>query len=244
MCCPFVVLPVSRRHFNLLLRNRPPDLARAYLIKHSLNFRPQLLYVTLQVPDGYIPNNCSSMVTGNTTEVTICIEKGVKVHITKPQVFLIGETRIVEDGLRAYLNHIGAPDWTSDAPSDLERLIEIYGRLCYRSFKPGLNPNVTQVRTGNRIYIRNILDARHGSVIEHPRINFIFADVSRVFTHELLRHRIGLRFSDVDVFDLLTLDEALSQESLRYVRLDELGATLPTVISEDETAIDMFPNNN
>lgn len=161
-------------------------------------------------------------------------------HLTKPQVFLIGETRIVEEGLQAYLQHIGTPEWATDAPTDLERLAEVYGRVCYRSFKPGLNPNVTQVRKGNGPYLDNILASRHGSVIEHPRINFIFAEVSRVFTHELLRHRVGISFSDVDAFDLMVADQALSQESLRYVRLDDLGFYPPTVISEDEQAMRIF----
>jgi thymidylate synthase (FAD) len=56
-------------------------------------------------------------------------------------------------------------------------------------------------------------------------INFIFADVSRVFTHELVRHRVGV---------------AISQESLRFVRLNDLGQWLPTAIKEDEKAIEIF----
>ncbi|MBI2033684.1 MAG: FAD-dependent thymidylate synthase [Candidatus Liptonbacteria bacterium] len=143
----------------------------------------------------------------------------------EPQVYLIGETRIIEEGLRAYLNHVGAPEWKSDAPTDIERIIEVYGRLCYRSWKPGMNPNVLKVRKENAEYIGNILDVKHGSVIEHPVINFIFADVSRVFTHELVRHRPGV---------------AISQESLRFVRLDDLGQWLPTAIREDEEAVEIF----
>ena len=54
---------------------------------------------------------------------------------------------------------------------------------------------------------------------------FIFADVSRVFTHELVRHRVGV---------------AISQESLRFVRLDNLGQWFPTVIKEDEKAVEIF----
>lgn len=146
-------------------------------------------------------------------------------HKVEPKVFLIGETRVVEEGLKAYLEHIGVPEWTSDAPTDTERLIEIYGRLCYRSFKPGLNPNVTKIRERNCDYIGNILNVRHGSVIEHPVINFIFADVSRVFTHELVRHRVGV---------------GISQESLRFVRLEDLGQWLPTVILENEKAVEIF----
>lgn len=146
-------------------------------------------------------------------------------HRVEPKVFLIGETRIVEEGFRDYLAHLGVPEWTSDAPSDAERLVEAMGRLCYRSFEPGLNPNVTRVRKENADYIGNVLKVKHGSVIEHPVMNFIFADFSRVFTHELVRHRAGV---------------AISQESLRFVRLNDLGQWLPTVIREDERAMEIF----
>lgn len=146
-------------------------------------------------------------------------------HRVEPKVFLVGETRVVEEGLNAYLQHAGVPEWKSDAPTDSEKLVEVMGRLCYRSFEPGLNPNVTKVRKRNADYIANILNVKHGSVIEHPMVNFIFADVSRVFTHELVRHRAGV---------------AISQESLRFVRLDDFGQWLPTVIQEDEVAISIF----
>ncbi|MCL5016363.1 MAG: FAD-dependent thymidylate synthase [Patescibacteria group bacterium] len=142
-----------------------------------------------------------------------------------PKVFLIGETRVIDEGLDAYLKHVGAPEWTTDAPSDAEKLTEVCGRLCYKSFKPGLNQNVTRVREGNDKYVGNLVEVGHGSVLEHAVVNFVFADVSRVFTHELVRHRVGT---------------AISQESLRYVRLTDLGLWLPTVIASDSAASQMF----
>ena len=99
------------------------------------------------------------------------------------------------------------------------------GRLCYRSFLPGLNKNVKKVRTENAPYLANVIKSAHGSVLEHASVNFVFADVSRVFTHELVRHRAGT---------------AISQESLRFVRLDKITAWLPTIIREDETATTIF----
>jgi thymidylate synthase (FAD) len=143
----------------------------------------------------------------------------------EPVVFLVGETRSVASGLQAYLDHLGVPGWKTDAPSDAEALCEVYGRLCYRSFEPGLNPNVTKVREGNGPYLGNILKSGHGSVLEHATLNFIFADVSRVFTHELVRHRAGT---------------AMSQESLRYVRLEDLSAWAPTHIRESDEAMEVF----
>ena len=131
----------------------------------------------------------------------------------------------MKEGLQSYLDHIGVPDWTSDAPTDAEKLVEAMGKLCYRSFKPGLNKNVKQVRNDNKKYIGHILQVGHGSVLEHVTLNFVISDVSRVFTHELVRHRVGI---------------AISQESLRFVRLDDLGGWAPTVIREDEKAMELF----
>lgn len=146
-------------------------------------------------------------------------------HRTSPKVFLIGESTLLPGGLQAFLNHLGVPDWSTDAPSNLEQLLEVMGRLCYRSFGTHLNPNITRVREGNERYLANIIETRHGSVLEHAVVNLIIADVSRVFTHELVRHRAGT---------------AISQESLRFVRLDDLGLWLPTVIREDEEATTIF----
>lgn len=145
----------------------------------------------------------------------------------EPKVFLIGETKTVDSGITAYLEHAGAPEWVTDAKSDPEVLTELMGRLCYRSFKPGLNPNVTRVREGNDTYLAHIMEVGHGSVLEHATLNFIFADVSRVFTHELVRHRAGT---------------AISQESLRFVRLDRLSAFLPTCIKESAEGMEVFSN--
>lgn len=143
----------------------------------------------------------------------------------KPKVFLVGETRACPEGIHGYLEAIGAPGWVTDSRSDAEGLIEMYGRGCYRSFAPNLNPNVKKVREGNADYLANIIKHEHGSVLEHSTANFVFLHVSRVFTHELVRHRVGT---------------AISQESLRYVRLDGLGFWLPPEIAENDRARAIF----
>jgi thymidylate synthase (FAD) len=142
----------------------------------------------------------------------------------EPQVFHIAQTRILEPGLQAYLAALGIPDWVTDAPSDAEKLVEVMGRGCYRSFQPGMNKNVTKIREGNQLYVANILSTRHGSVIEHATDSYIFLHVSRVFTHELVRNRIGNSFS---------------QESLRYVRLDSLKAWFPKVFADHPKAAEL-----
>ncbi len=143
----------------------------------------------------------------------------------EPKVFLVGETRVNDEGLQAYLEYLGVPSWATDAPSDSEKIAEVMGRLCYRSFEPGLNPNVTKVRQGNSSYINHLIEVGHGSVLEHAYLNFIFADVSRVVTHELVRHRAGT---------------AISQESLRFVRLETLSMYIPMHIRENEKGMEIF----
>ena len=145
--------------------------------------------------------------------------------IIEPKVFLIGESQVNRKGLQDFLSHMGASEWTSDASTDVELLTEVYGRSCYKSFGTELNPNITRVRGSNQSYISNIIDKGDGSVLEHGVANFFFCDVSRVFTHELVRHRVGT---------------AMSQESLRYVRLTDLDWYAPVCIQEDEQAMTMF----
>lgn len=139
-------------------------------------------------------------------------------HRVEPKVFLVGETALNQEGLESYFKHIHTKWRPQPEVSASESLIEVYGRMCYRSWEPGMNPNVTKVREGNDVYISNIVQSKHGSVIEHPVTNWIFADVSRVFTHELVRHRVGTAFS---------------QESLRYVRLEDLGLWMPPEVEAD-----------
>ena len=143
----------------------------------------------------------------------------------EPQVFLLARPAINQEGLAAYLRAVGASGWATDASSAGEKLIEVAGRSCYRSFEPGLNPNVTKIREGSKVYLENILRVKHGSVLEHAHWTFAFFNVSRVFTHEVVRHRAGT---------------AISQESLRFVRLTELGVWLPPEIREHPEARALF----
>ncbi len=143
-------------------------------------------------------------------------------HATSPEIFLLARPSIDVDGLRAYLSDVGGESWLerrlSEAegePNGGELIVEFGGRACYRSWEPGLNPNVTRVRTDQREYFANILRSAHGSVLEHANYSLIFRNVSRVFTHEIIRHRAG---------------SAFSQESLRYVRLTDIGFRVPPAL--------------
>src|SRR5271168_1344089 len=128
--------------------------------------------------------------------------------------------------MRAYLEDVGGQSWldlrlgeeesgSDGQPSHGELLLEFGGRACYRSWEPGLNPNVSKIRTDRQEYFANILRSGHGSVLEHASYSFAFRNVSRVFTHELVRHRVG---------------SAFRQESLRYVRLTDIGFRVPPAL--------------
>lgn len=145
---------------------------------------------------------------------------------TEPKVFLIGEPKVVISGMAAYLAEVGGSSWyervvapiiLSYGGAGATELVEFCGRLCYRSWKVGLNKNVTKVRTNTGEYVLNILTSKHGSVIEHAHFTFVLRDVSRVLTAEWNRHR----------------HPNISEQSLRYVRLDDLRFRLPPVLPEE-----------
>jgi thymidylate synthase (FAD) len=143
-------------------------------------------------------------------------------HETTPSVFLIARPAVDLEGMGAYLREVGGESWltrrleeTERAPNPGELVVEFGGRACYRSWEPGLNPNVTKVRTDQREYFANILRSAHGSVLEHANYSFALHNISRVFSHELVRHRAG---------------SAFSQESLRYVRLTDIGFRVPPAL--------------
>lgn len=142
-------------------------------------------------------------------------------ELVEPEVFLVARTAVDYDALARYLEAVGGGGWlqrVDRAAPDAQNLAEFAGRLCYRSFEPGLNPNVTRVRADQEAYLANILSSAHGSVLEHISFTFVLHNISRVLSHELVRHRPGV---------------AISQESLRFVRLDEVPAWLPEWALQD-----------
>jgi len=143
-------------------------------------------------------------------------------HETEPSVFLVARPAIDVEGMRGYLDDVGGTSWLDMRLAEIDDdinpgqgLVEFAGRVCYRSWEPGLNPNVSRIRTDQREYFANLLGSFHGSVLEHANYSFAMRKVSRVFTHELVRHRAG---------------SAFSQESLRYVRLTDIGFRVPPAL--------------
>jgi thymidylate synthase (FAD) len=152
-------------------------------------------------------------------------------HNVEPKAFLISRPTVDYSEVRWAIEDMAGREsvqaqqfrWNDTTPGDEDKhegqdLIEVGGRLCYKSWKPGVNKNVSRVRENQAEYLQNILKSGHGSVLEHANYSFLFTNVSRVFTHELVRHRAG---------------SAFSQESLRFVRLDDLGINVPEEYKND-----------
>ena len=141
----------------------------------------------------------------------------------KPEVSLICRPQLDTLEIGNYLDEIGADDRPQgiidlDTRYDGEVLTEFAGRLCYKSYKAKINPNVTKVREDQTEYLNNILKSGHGSVMEHAFFVFLLKNVSRISTHELVRHRVGV---------------SISQESGRYVRMTDIPMWIPDWAQND-----------
>src|SRR5690606_27540920 len=66
--------------------------------------------------------------------------------------------------------------------------------------------------------LKGSINSLHFSVFEHCCLNFITTDCSRIFTHELVRHRLGTAFS---------------QSSGRYIALDNIDFVIDPLLTED-----------
>jgi thymidylate synthase (FAD) len=150
----------------------------------------------------------------------------------EPEVFLVARPEVDYDAVAAYLREVGGERWLERVDRDqldldAQNLAEFAGKMCYRSWEPGLNPNVRRVRDDQVKYLENILSSGHGSVLEHVNFTFVLHNCSRVLTHELVRHRPGT---------------AISQESLRFVRLDEIPFWFPGWAQRDEELMQRAKN--
>lgn len=140
--------------------------------------------------------------------------------IIHPKSFLIAETQASYEGMQSALESLGVPEWGTDAETSADLLTEFAGKSCYMSFDTTLNKNLTKTGTrNNHDYIQQgIIANSHGSVLEHSTVTFFITNVSRVVTHEIIRHRAGTAFS---------------QTSGRYVRTDEMSYYIPKDIYDE-----------
>lgn len=130
--------------------------------------------------------------------------------LREPTIYVLGRQTVDDEELERFLADHGV-SWQTDTEIAGEVLCETAGRVCYMSFarpRPG----------GNATYLGHIKEVGHGSVLEHAVWNFLFTGVSRSLTHELIRHRAGLGFS---------------QLSQRYVDESVAEYVEPDIIAQD-----------
>ena len=154
--------------------------------------------------------------------------------LVTPSVYWVGYTETNDSEIIRYLNDSGNSDFLQSIQearngsiSNAEILCSMFAKLCYKSLTLGKNANITRVRDISD-NIENCFDTGHGSIFEHVGFNFIITNCSRVFSHELVRHRIGTAFS---------------QNSGRYIRLDEIDIVLDPIlnlVSKDIEEIQSF----
>jgi thymidylate synthase (FAD) len=125
------------------------------------------------------------------------------------EIYPLSKTTVDRKAVGRWLNDMGATNFeipSELAATDAALLVALAAKQCYMSFEPGLNPNVTKVRSDLTEYLDNILASGHGSVLEHATFTFAINGVSRVFTAEMNRHRAGW---------------AISERSMRFIRFDD-----------------------
>ncbi|MBC7087013.1 MAG: FAD-dependent thymidylate synthase [Tissierellales bacterium] len=106
---------------------------------------------------------------------------------------------------------------------DGEKLIASAAKLCYSHVGIG---EIEQSQDDEKIesFLNMLVELGHESPIEHVSFTFGIEGVSRVLTHQLVRHRLA----------------SYSQQSQRYVKLDQFEYIVPPSILEDEEASEIF----
>jgi thymidylate synthase (FAD) len=109
----------------------------------------------------------------------------------KPKIHLIGRVLFDVEMFSAFLREecVGWRRTKGATPS--EEIVEVAGRTCYMSFGKAQSPR------SNREFIQNLIAMGHESVLEHASWTFMITNVSRAFTHQLVRHRVGFAFSQL-----------------------------------------------
>ncbi len=100
---------------------------------------------------------------------------------------------------------------------DAERLIEEAGRTCYQSHK-----RASEASSAG--FVRMLVSRGHTSVLEHAKATFRIRGISRIASHQLVRHRLC----------------SFSQMSQRYVLQEDVDAVVPPRISASEQARKIF----
>ena len=104
-----------------------------------------------------------------------------------------------------------------------ERLIAQAAKICYSPVGVDeIGKSLDEASTSS--FIDMLMDIGHESPIEHVSFTFAVEGVSRTLTHQLVRHRMA----------------SFSQQSQRYVKLDQFEYIIPPSIEKNEKAKGVF----
>lgn len=106
---------------------------------------------------------------------------------------------------------------------DGEKLIASAAKLCY---SPVGIDEIEESLDEKSIesFLKLLMDLNHESPIEHVSFTFAVEGVSRTLTHQLVRHRIA----------------SYSQQSQRYVKLEQFDYIIPPAIEKNEKTKNIF----
>ena len=115
------------------------------------------------------------------------VEPGVVV-LSVPSTNILG----VDHFLSNYSPSLRYDEYLQDPTllSGAAQICKAAGQLCYMSFGRRRTTNAQA-----SAYLDNIKDSGHGSVLEHANFSLLLYGLSRSVTHELVRHRAGMAFS-------------------------------------------------
>lgn len=107
------------------------------------------------------------------------------------RIYIISRPQFDLDAFCDFLNNVDGKWRRSAEATEAEEVVECAGRLCYMSFGRMQSPKT------NEQYIRHLIEMGHESVLEHVNWTILIEGVSRAFTHQLVRHRVGFAFSQL-----------------------------------------------
>ena len=104
-----------------------------------------------------------------------------------------------------------------------ERIVAAAARLCYSSSSASdLLERLTPEKTQS--FVSHLMSMGHESPIEHISFTFAVEGISRACSHQLVRHRIA----------------SFSQQSQRYVNMQQFDYVIPPQIAESAEATALF----
>lgn len=106
---------------------------------------------------------------------------------------------------------------------DPEKIVSAAAKLCYSNVGTS---EILEGLTEDKVekFIDKLASLGHESPIEHVSFSFAVEGVSRALTHQLVRHRLA----------------SYSQQSQRYVKIEEFEYIMPPAIASNEKAKTIF----